>query len=167
MKKLFILILTLCLLVLVSTSLMAAVGTCTQTLTYTNPSNVNAVRTLTFVCTASADDASYPSTAVSTDNMSQLLGWALISGSSLNGGTGPTASTVITLTTTTEGDILGGAGKTPAAATAALANKFKPYVDSGILVPGFVPITGNLTLVMTGNLVNSAVTTIVLKFIKL
>lgn len=152
--------------IMVVPTLSWAVGTCTQAVTdypsITNPS----VKKLVFVCTADASAATYPSTAVTAANMLKLNGWTLISGSSVNGATGPTASSTITLSTTNEGDILGGAGKTPSAATAALANKFKPVVDTAYVVTGPVPITGDLTLAISGNAVNSAVTTIVFKFLK-
>ena len=157
-----------CVLFLINSSAFA-VGTCTQALSDTTDVTTNAVvfKTLTFVCTADVSAATYPSTAVNSANMAELLGgWILLNGSSLNGATGPTAGTLITLSTSTEGDILGGAGKTPPAATAALANKFKSFVDSANLVPGPQPVTSGLTLAITGNAVNSAVTTIVFKFIK-
>jgi len=166
MKK-FIIIFAL-LAAFIPTSLWATVGTCTQAVTdvWIDNRSVN-TRVLTFVCTAAADDGgSFPSTAVTAANMSLISGWLLLTGSTLNGGTGPTASSVITLKTATEGDILGGAGKTPAAATATLANKFKPFTDSANMIPGVVPISGDLTLAITGNAVNSAVTTIVFKFVK-
>jgi hypothetical protein len=164
MKKLLMVILAL---VLMAPSSLWAVGTCTQAVTdvWIDNRSVN-TRVLTFVCTADVAAATYPSTAVSDANMLLLSGWILLTGSTLNGATGPTASSVITLSTTTEGDILGGAGKTPPAATAALANKFRPITDTANLTPGPVPISGNLTLAITGNAVNSAVTTIVFKFVK-
>ena len=145
-----------------------AVGTCVESIGYIRYDTTNSLstKTVTFVCTADAGAATFPSTAFSATAMEQITGWFLLTGSTLNGATGPTAGTLITLSTSTEGDILGGAGKTPPAATAALANKFKPFVDSANLSPGAVPISSGLTLAITGNAVNSAVTTIVFKFIK-
>ena len=158
-----------CVLVLVNSYAFATVGTCTQALSDTTDVETKAVvfKTLTFVCTADVSAGTYPSTVVNSANMTELLGgWFLMTGSSLNGATGPTASSVIKLTTTTEGDILGGAGKTATAATAGLDSKFKPIVDTVYLVSGVVPITSGLTLAITGNSVNSAVVTLVFKFIK-
>ena len=159
-----------CVLVLINSYAFATVGTCTQALSDTTDVATKAVtfKTLTFICTADVSAATYPSTAVNSANMAELLGgWMLLTGSSLNGATGPTAGTLITLSTATEGDILGGAGKTPTAATAALANKFTPLTDTGYATSGMVPITGNLTLALpSGNAVNSAITTIVFKFVK-
>jgi hypothetical protein len=167
MKK--IILMTVLLALLIPTSLWATAGTCTQAVTDTWMDNKYvAARTLTFVCTASADDGgSYPLTAVSAANMSLLTGWLLMNGSTLNGGTGPTAASVIKLTTALKGDILGGAGKTPPAATAALTNKFTPITDTSAGTTGLVPITADLTLAaITGNAVNSAVTTIVFDFVR-
>ena len=165
MKKLILIIALIA--ALIPTSLWAAAGSCTQAVTDTWLDNrYVAFRTLTFVCTSGSAGEGYPSTAVSAANMSLITGWLLMNGSTLNGNPGPTASSIITLSTTTEDNILGGAGKTPPAATAALANKFTPITDTLNGIFGEVPITGDLTLAITGNLVNSAVTTIVLKFKK-
>jgi len=143
-----------------------AVGSCTQGVAdFATPQNPT-VRTLTFVCTALAAEATYPATPVSSTNMAKLKGWLLMTGSAVNGATGPTALSVITLSTPTEGDILGGAGKTATAATAALASKFSPLTDTGFSTSGLVPITDNLTLAVTGNSVNAASLTIVFKFVK-
>ena len=143
-----------------------AVGNCTQSVndfpTVTNPTT----RTLTFVCTALAAEATYPATPVTSPNMNKLKGWMLMTGSAVNGSTGPKALSVITLSTPTEGDILGGAGKTATAATAALASKFTPLTDTGYATSGLVPITDSLTLAVTGNDVNAASLIIVFKFVK-
>jgi hypothetical protein len=153
---------------LLSPGLALAVGTCTQAVADKASSTNPTVKTLTFVCTADASAGTYPATAVTDANMAKLYGWTLISGSWLNGATGATANSTVTLSTTAEGDVLGGAGKGPTAATAGLASKFKPLVDTTYLVAGPVPTSGAMTLQVTqaGSAVNSAIATLVFKFIK-
>ena len=146
-----------------------AVGTVVQTLATTcgsDPQGVPCQKVLTLVCTADSAAATYPSTAISAANMEQLKGWFLFTGSALNGAAGPTASSVIKLSTATQGDILGGAGKTPTVATSAAESKFLPIGDTVYLTPKAIPVVGDLTFAITGNAVNSAVVTVVLTFIK-
>ena len=134
--------------------------------TVCEPSSTNCVRVLRFDIKADSGDASIRSTSVTTANMSKLYGWILMTGSALNGlGGGPTASSVVKLTTVTEGDILGGSGKTPSAATAGLDIKFRPFTDSTLLAPGPYIVSSGLTLTITGNAVNSAALTLVFKFL--
>ena len=158
MKKL---LLAIALLFALTTSSFAA-GTCVEGTVVDYPS----VREVSFVCTADASAATYPSTLFSPSAMSKILGWYLMTGSCLNGATGPTASTAFTLSTTRESDILGGAGKSPTVTTAGVASKFTPITDTVYATSGLVPITDNLTLASTGNAVNSAIVTLVFKFVK-
>jgi len=166
MKKL---ILALILLLILPVQAFATVGTVTQTLTTTcgsDPQGTPCQKVLTLVCTADVSAATYPSTAITAAIMEQIKGWLLFTGSALNGATGPTASSVIKLSTTTQGDILGGAGKTATAATAAAESKFLPIGDTVYLTPKAIPVVGDLTFTITGNAVNSALVTVVLTFIK-
>ena len=141
-------------------------GTCTQSLNV-YPSNTNStVKTVTFVCTADGSDASYPSTALSNEFYNAVKGWYLLSGSCLNGATGPTASTAFFISTAKQSDLLGGSGKSPTVTTAGVASKFTPITDTVYATSGLVPITENFTLTSTGNAVNSAIVTLVFTFVK-
>ena len=160
MNKLSKLLLALALVFALTAPLYAA-GTCVETVTA-----LPTVREVSFVCTADSSAATYPSTLFSPSAMSQILGWYLMTGSCLNGATGPTASTEFTLSTTRESDILGGSGKSPSVTTAGVASKFSPITDTVYATSGLVPVTDNLTLASTGNAVNSAIVTLVFKFVK-
>ena len=147
-----------------------AAGTCTpvlsETLDTTGQTALNTVVTVS--CTGDSSDGTYPSTAFSSAIMDRIRGLYLMTGSWKNGSTYPTANSTLTLSTTNEGDILGGAGKGPTTAAASAVSKFTPVTDTTYATAGLVPITADLTLQVTqaGSATNSAAVTLVFKFVK-
>jgi hypothetical protein len=162
MKRL--LIATALLVALLTPMTVMAAGSCADPTTV----SYGSVREIAFVCTGDSAAGTFPAVIWNKATMDLINGWYLMTGSVLNGATGMTANSTLTLSTAREGDILGGAGKGPTAATAALQSKFAPIKDTTLLVAGLVPITDTLTLQITqaGSAVNSAVATIVFKFVK-
>ena len=148
------LILALALALLFPSSLWAAAapGTVTQAISYTqNP----AIKVLTFTCTASADDASFPSTATSAANTAEIEGHYIIEVRTNPGTVAPQALYDIVLNDTDGIDIMGG---TLANRSATVSERAIPALATGIY--GGTAIDGALTLVITGNNVNSAVTVV-------
>jgi hypothetical protein len=159
MKKL-ILSLSLITLMLLTTVPVYAAGTCVETI-----ADFTTIRELKFVCTADASDASYPSTIVSSTSIAMIKGWYLLMGSAYNGATAPTALYDIALTDSTGVDILGTGGANRAG-TAGVSSQFTPITDTVYATTGLRPVTTNLTMAITNNAVNSAVTTITFFFVK-
>jgi hypothetical protein len=151
--KRFYLIIALALALLFPSSIWAAAaGTITQAISYTqNPT----IKILTFTCTASADDASFPSTATSTANTAEIEGH-YITEVRTNPGTAPTTLYDIVINDTDGIDMMGG---TLADRSATLSQRAIPALATGIY--GGSAIDGALTLVITNNSVNSA--TVVVK----
>lgn len=132
----------------------AAAGTCTQTFSEVySASGPTPIGVLTFTCTASADDASYPSTATSQTITDQIAGRYIIEARTNPGSTAPTANYDIVLNDTDGIDLMGGmlANRSATASEAA-----QPAIASGVYWPR--PIDGALTIAITNNAVNSAVT---------
>lgn len=155
--KRFTLIIALAL-ALLSSSLWAAAapGTCTQEFTEVySATGPTQLATLTFTCTASADDASFPSTATTQVITDQIAGRYIAEVRTNPGATAPQAAYDITLKDTDGIDLMGG---TLADRSATASERAVPSVASGIY--GSTPIDGALTLAITNNNVNSAVTVI-------
>ena len=118
---------------------------------------------VTLTCTASADAHTYPATVVNTlDNVSDydLRGLSLHSVKAIPGTTGPTDNSDLTITDENGVDLLGGKGEN------IIDNATLSFVPAG---PGAfaqpAPITGNITVNLSGNSVDSAVVTLVLLFV--
>lgn len=114
-------------------------------------------------CTASADDHTYPETIVNTlENVSDydLRGLSLYSVKAIPGTTGPTDNSDLTITDEDGVDLLGGKGEN------IIDNATSSFIPAG---PGAfaqpAPITGDITINLSGNSVNSAVVTLVLLFV--
>lgn len=114
-------------------------------------------------CTASADNASYPATVVNT--LANILPWdlrglKLYSVKVIPGATAPTDATDLTITDEYGVDLLGTKG------TNFIDNTSKTWIPvgpAGYALPAL--ITGNITVNISNNAVNSALTTIVLEFV--
>ena len=153
MKK-TILIIALALALLFPSSLWAAAapGTVTQSISFTqNP----AIKILTFTATASADDGSFPSTATTAANTAEIEGH-YITEVRTNPGAGPPQDNYDIVLNDADGiDLMGG---TLANRHTTTSQRAIPALATGIY--GATAIDGALTLVITGNNVNSAVTVI-------
>lgn len=129
-------------------------GTVTQLLEMFGPARNLA--TLTFTCTADADDASYPSTAISTAYWNLIKGWELGKIQTIpDGVTAPDDDTDFTLKDSNGVDVLGGAGANKI--MNATNKEFYPDVDGG---PATQELNSILTLAISNNATNSAITTI-------
>lgn len=155
MKKTIILFALLALLLPASIN-AAALGTCTQAVTDI-PDNIvfPPMKVLTFTCTASADDASFPATATSTETTARIAGYYLIEARTNPGATAPQALYDIVLNDTDGIDLMGG---TLANRSATASERAIPALATGIY--GGTSVDGILTLAITGNNVNSAVTVV-------
>lgn len=151
MKRLFwLLLLTILLLAQVA----YGAGTCTQATT--KATNGNQI-TVTFTCTADSVAASYPDTAIATNTMAYLSGWYLDMVEINPGSTAPTANYDVYLLNANGTDILGGAGEN----RSATANEtVVPRKSTSVALYGGMFHDGTLTLRISNNLVNSAVTVI-------
>ena len=163
MKKILFILVSL----LLFTNNAFAVGSCSEALAVPSTKmgdtyQQSGVKHLVITCVGDVSTGTFPAYVIT--NMAELTGMVLTNGSFLNGTPGPTANSTVTLSTSDRGDILGGAGKGPTAATAGLQSKFKPIVDTTYLVSGPVPISGNMTLQISGSVVASGVAVIVLSF---
>ena len=138
----------------------AAVGTCTQTMdeVASSTSPIGFMRSITFVCTASADNGSFPSTATSTANTALIRGLRLRAVVVYNGSTAPTPLYSIAINGALGVDTLGGAGYS----ITGVASTGVQLVPWGAMSkrPVERPVDGALTLVITGNVVNSALVTV-------
>jgi len=134
----------------------AAPGTCTQAFSEVySASGPTQLATLTFTCTASADDASFPSTATSSTITDQIAGRKILEVRTNPGATAPQALYDIVLNDSDGIDLMGG---TLADRSATASQRAIPALATGIY--GGSAITGALTLAITNNNVNSAVTVI-------
>jgi hypothetical protein len=111
------------------------------------------------LCTAAADDNSYPPTIVNDLVDFDIRGLRLYSIATIPGLTGPTDNSDLTITDQYEADILAGAGAN------LVDNSAKNRTVIGIT--SAVIITGDIEVNITSNAVPSAVTTIVLELIGL
>jgi len=151
MKRYF-LIIALALALLLPSSLWAAVGTITQA--YNKIPNSN-VAVITYTCTASATDGSFPSTATSTAITAAIEGM-YITEVRTNPGAGPPQDNYDIVLNDADGiDLMGG---TLANRDTTTSERAIPALAAGIY--GGTAIDGALTLVITGNNVNSAVTVV-------
>ena len=119
---------------------------------------------ITLTCTADATAHTWPATVVNTlDNVStyDLRGLKLYSVMAIPSAvTAPTAATDLTITDTNGVDLLGGKG------TDFISDTAKTWIPAGPSNYAFPAlITGNITVTMSNNLVNSAVITLVLQFV--
>ena len=110
-------------------------------------------KVLTFTCTASAANASFPVTTIDATTIARLKSYKLVEAQTNPGATAPQALYDITLTNADGIDLMGGklANRSATASEAAA-----PEVAAGVPWPR--PIDGALTLTITGNNVNSAIT---------
>lgn len=121
---------------------------------------------LVLTCTASSTDASYPATvinplAVTADSRTfDIRGLKLYSVKAYPGSTAPTDATDLTITDEYGVDLLGGKGTDVIDSTSKTWTLVGP---SGSYSPAL--ITGNITVTITNNAVNSAVTTLILEFV--
>ncbi len=125
-------------------------GVCTQTLNGYGPT----MQVLTFTCTGGSAGA-YPSTATSTAITASIKGWYITEVRTNPGGTGPTNLYDIVLNDTDGIDIMGG---TLADRSITASQRAIPALASGIY--GGTAIDGVITLIITNNIVASAVTVI-------
>jgi hypothetical protein len=116
--------------------------------------------TVTLTCTADSSDGSYPATALDLDFVD---GFYLYEVRTSPGATGPTDASDFTLTDSAGLDILGGAGTNQLDNTTDL--RFFPKNSAGGYAYHAITDT-TVTLTITNNSVNSAVTTITLIFVK-
>ena len=155
MKKLYALII-LAIILSAPLSWAAAPGTCTQAFPEVySASGPTPLGTLTFTCVASADDASFPATATSQAITDLIAGRYITEVRTNPGAPAPQALYDIVLNDTDGIDLMGG---TMANRSATASERAIPALATGIY--GGTAITGALTLVITGNNVNSAVTVI-------
>jgi hypothetical protein len=123
------------------------------------------IKVVRFGCIADNANGSFPSTAFSAGTMGEIIGWSLLMASTVNGTPAPTDQWAFTLKDADGVDILGAAG-TKRPGGVGISSQLTPITDTGYATSQFRPITSNLTLAATGNIVNSAITTIILLFIK-
>lgn len=162
MKKLFLI-----LLIVFTTSTAYAAGTITGVLTRAQTAQGRPVVTkLVLTCTGDSSNGGYPATTLSqffvdaSGRTYVMPGLQLYSVKVIPGTTGPTADSDMTITDEYGVDLLGGKG------TNLIKNAAKTWAlfgPSGYYISPIV--TGELTLTITGNSVNSATITIVIEFI--
>ena len=152
MKKLYALII-LAIILSAPLSWAAAPGTCTQAFSEVyGATGPTSLATLTFTCTASADDASFPATATSQAITDQIAGRFILEARTNPGATAPQALYDIVLTDTDGIDLMGGKLGDRSATVSQAA---PPEIAAGVSWPR--PIDGALTHTITGNNVNSAI----------
>lgn len=118
---------------------------------------------IVLTCTADAGNGSYPATVVNTlSGIStwDLRGLKLYSVKAIPGATPPTDQSDCTITDEYGVDLLGGKGENLIDAT---SKTFIPAGPGAFAQPAL--ITGNITVNITNNSVNSAATTLVLELI--
>ena len=118
---------------------------------------------IVLTCTADAATATYPATVVNTlENISDwdLRGLKLYSVKAYPGAVAPTDGTDLTITDKYGVDLLGGKGENLIDAT---SKTWCPAGPSNYALPAL--ITGDITVNITNNNVNSAVTTIILELV--
>ena len=135
-------------------------GTVTSEMVDAGPSNdTSRIKTIVFTCTADAAAATYPATAFSAAQIAYVKGYFLSHLKADPGATGPTDNSDVTLTYGGF-DILGGNGTDIIDET--VNGVCVPYGSNG---DAQYPMTGEaLTLNISNNAVNSAVTVITLVF---
>jgi len=170
MKKIIITI-VLAILLTASMSWAAAVGTCTQSFAEVySASGPTPIATLTFTCTASADDGSFPLTATSQTITDQIAGryLYLVTAYPTAGGIAPDAADVFIMDADGEdflGSVDGGttANKGLSLIHATLKKTTFPYsAHSSVYYEA--PVTSALTLKILNQATVSANVTIQLKF---
>ena len=168
-KSIYLLLLVLVL--LFPYQAFALVGTCVETKTalyverdYSVPIEGPSVIKVAFVCTASADNATFPSTTVSDATTISIVGRKLDAVTIQNGAIPPTPLYSVVINDVSGVDVLGNAGM----CITGVANVGVQLAPWGYMSkrPMIRPIGGAVTLVITGNLVNSAVTTVTMFFVK-
>ena len=118
---------------------------------------------IVLTCTADAAAATYPATVVNTlENISDwdLRGLKLYSVKAYPGAVAPTDGTDLTITDEYGVDLLGGKGENLIDAT---SKTWIPAGPEGYALPAL--ITGDITVNISNNAVNSAITTIILEFV--
>ena len=157
MKRLLVLFIVLAVLVC-SSSAWAVASTMTFTKVEAYTPTGKWIK-ITAVCTADSLAATWTDVVIPYD----ITGRYLYSVSTYFGATAPTADTDLTLTagSATGEDILHGAGVDRI--DAVTNNSFKPYIDAAASP---MPIYENLYINIDNNAVNSAVVTIVFRFIQ-
>lgn len=160
MKNLKVLLAAIILL-LVTPSLLFAAGTITGTIERINTSKSKPLVIITLTCTADASAHTYPATVINTlSGISgyDLRGLKIYSIVTVPGTTGPTDDSDLTITDRYGIDMLAGAGAN--IIDNATSNRVVANPDTAAVI-----ITGNLTVNITNNIVDSAVTTIVLELV--
>jgi len=116
--------------------------------------------------TCTAEDGAFPATIInplavdSVGSLFDIRGLKLYSVKAIPGTTAPTDATDLTITDEYGIDLLGGKGTDLIGAT---SKTWIPIGPAGYALPAL--ITGNVTVTITGNLIASAVITIVLEFV--
>ncbi|OGP87144.1 MAG: hypothetical protein A2031_08030 [Deltaproteobacteria bacterium RBG_19FT_COMBO_43_11] len=147
-------------------SLLFAAGTITGTIERINTSKSKPLVIITLTCTAGAvgdgaDAHLFPATVVNTlsgISAYDLRGLKLYSIVTVPGTTGPTDNSDLTITDRYGIDTLAAAGAN--IVDNATSNRVVANPDTAAVI-----ITGNLTVNITGNIVDSAVTTIILELV--
>jgi hypothetical protein len=153
-------------LMIVMPSMLFAAGTITGTIERINTSKSKPLVIITLTCTAGAvgdgaDAHLYPATVINTlSGISgfDLRGLKLYSIVTVPGTTGPTDNSDLTITDRYGIDMLAGAGTN--IIDNATSNRVVANPDTAAVI-----ITGNLTVNITNNIVDSAVTVLVLELI--
>lgn len=118
---------------------------------------------LVLTCTGDAANGSFPATVLNTLQTDfRLEGLQFYSIKTIPGGTAPTDNSDITITDEYGVDLLGGKGTNLISAT---LKKWALFGPENFAVSAL--ITGNTTITITNNVVNSAVITIILELIGL
>lgn len=147
-------ILTIIAILFLGTQVWAADGTCTQTVSKFKTANPE-FRVLTFSCTASTVNGSFPAIATTTATNSEIIGWYITEVRTNPGTAAPTDDYDIVINDSDGIDLMGGRladrDATNSEATA-------PAIATGVFWPR--PIDGALSLVITNNSVTSATMTI-------
>ena len=160
MKNLKVLLAAIILL-LITPSLLFAAGTITGTIERINTSKSKPLVIITLTCTADASAHTYPATVINTlsgISAYDLRGLKLYSIVTVPGTTGPTDNSDLTITDRYGIDTLAGAGAN--IIDNATSNRVVANPDTAAVI-----ITGDLTVNITSNIVDSAVTTIVLELV--
>jgi hypothetical protein len=153
MKKL---LLALFLILIMATSAFA-VGTVTITASTASVLNQKSRKIITLTWTADSSDHTVPSTTINAVTY-EIEGWYLYSGETNPGGTAPTDNYDIVINDADTVDIAGGM----------LMNRDTSNSEIAAIGLGsgqYPMVRGNLTFVLTNNLVNSATGTCILTFI--
>ena len=159
MKRLFTAILLLAALIFISNLALAA-GSVTQAIK--NYPNGN-MKTVTFSWTGDASDGSVPSTATNTAITTEIAGWYVYAIVTDPGAVPPTTLYDIVINDANGFDIAGGQ---LANRSATVTERVIPKLDATASLYGGVLVDSTLTLVITGQSVNSATGTVKLMLSK-